>query len=203
MTQLGVGRIERQRDKAHEAAGLVLQVTDMEQVLDLLLHRLDVPIEHGRVRPDARPVNRPGHIEPSLIVQLGPEQLLMDTVAEDLRPAAGTAVEPRRFQVGQHLVHRLLRHPLDLGQFDHRKGLDMDIGLDVLHRPDQLEVILVWEPRIDPGHHVDLTNRNVAVLADPILDILDAEDICPRVVRQRIERAELASFIADIRVIDV
>ena len=45
--------MKRQRDERLEAAGLVLQLAQAEQMVDAVLRLLDVAVEHGRVRAQA------------------------------------------------------------------------------------------------------------------------------------------------------
>ena len=57
--QVGERRVlgmEGERDDAGDPAGLVLEVAQAQQVVDALLGRLDVSVEHRRVGPHARPV---------------------------------------------------------------------------------------------------------------------------------------------------
>src|SRR5574337_979907 len=136
----------------------------------------------------------PGYIEPALIVQLGSEQFFVDAVTEYLRSAARTTIEPSRLQIGQHLFHRLVGYSLDLRQLDHRKGLDLDAGSGILYGPNEIQIVLVWQLRIYPGHNVDLTNGNLVMLMDLILDILDAQHIPSWVAGRGVKRTKLASL---------
>ena len=79
-------------------SGLVLQRAQAEQVVDAVLERLDVPVEHRRVRPHPEAVRDAVHLE----VLVGRRLVVRDARAhlgvEDLGAAAGQAVEPRRAQ---------------------------------------------------------------------------------------------------------
>ena len=70
-------------------------------MLDLFLHRLDVTVKQRGVRRNTGGVDCPGNIEPPLIVQLGPKQLFVDPIAEDLGTAPGAGLEPSRSEFGQ------------------------------------------------------------------------------------------------------
>ncbi len=61
----GVGRVERERDEALEAAGLVLQLAQADEVVDALLGGLDVAVEHRAVGLEAEAVDRAGDLEPA------------------------------------------------------------------------------------------------------------------------------------------
>ena len=52
--ELGVLRLVAPGDERGEAAGLVLQLAQPEQVLEPLLDGLDVPVHHRRGRAQAR-----------------------------------------------------------------------------------------------------------------------------------------------------
>src|SRR2546423_1930960 len=62
----GVLGVERERDEGEEAARLVLELADPEDVVDTLLVRLDVTVEDRRVRRDPQRVRGPVRVEPEV-----------------------------------------------------------------------------------------------------------------------------------------
>ena len=91
----GVLRVERERDEREEAAGLVLQVAQAEQVVDPLLVGLDVAVEHRAVRRDAEAVRRAVRLEPDVRMLLAGRDQPAHAVGEDLGAAAGQRAEAR------------------------------------------------------------------------------------------------------------
>ena len=88
--------MERQRNERLEAAGLVLQLAQPDQVVDAVLRPLDVAVEHRRVRPQPEFVGLAVDAEPGLGVGLVLADLVADFGMKDLRPAAGQAAQARR-----------------------------------------------------------------------------------------------------------
>ena len=70
LAHLVVVGVERQRDERLEAAGLVLQRPRPQHVIDALLERLDVPVEHRDVRAHPQPVRGAVDGEPAIGVGL-------------------------------------------------------------------------------------------------------------------------------------
>ena len=64
MLQRRVVGMERQRDKGLEAAGFVLQLAQLEQVIHAVFVVLDVAVEHGGVRLQPQLVRRARRLQP-------------------------------------------------------------------------------------------------------------------------------------------
>ena len=62
--------MECQRNEGLEAAGLVLQRAQLEQMIDAVFVVLNVAVEHGRIRLEAQLVRRARGFEPFLAVDL-------------------------------------------------------------------------------------------------------------------------------------
>ena len=84
----GVLRVERERDEGEEAGGAVLLVAEPQQVVDALLVRLDVPVEHRAVRRDAECVCVVVDVEPIFGGLLAGCDQPAHALGEDLRAAA-------------------------------------------------------------------------------------------------------------------
>ena len=85
----GVLGMEGEGHEREEAAGLVLERAQPQQVVDALLIRLDVPVEHRAVRRDTEPVRRAVDVEPLVGMLLAGRHEPPDAVCEDLGAAAG------------------------------------------------------------------------------------------------------------------
>ena len=101
--ELGVLRLIAPGDERGEAAGLVLQIAQPEQVLEPLLHRLDRAVHHRRRRAQAGAMRVAHDVEPlvgrRLVVAV---EDLADAIDEDLGAAARNAVETGRDQPVDH-----------------------------------------------------------------------------------------------------
>jgi hypothetical protein len=121
----GVFRPEGERYEALEAARPVLQVAQPRHVIDAILRRLDVAVEHGRVRAEAGAVHLLGDVEPRVRSALVPADLLADVFGEYLGAAAGAAVEPGGDEPLDDLLVRRVRQALEVVDLDHRERLEV------------------------------------------------------------------------------
>ena len=103
--QLRMRRQERERDERLKAPRLVLQVAQAHHVRDALLERLDMPVEHRRIRLDAELMRRTRHGQPLIRRRLVRAELPAHAVGEDLRAAARDRLQPRIAQAQEHLTH--------------------------------------------------------------------------------------------------
>ena len=134
--------VKRQRNEGLKAARLVLQRAQAQHVVDPLLGRLDVAVEHGAVRAQPHLVGHPVNLQPLVGVALVVADLLPHAGREDLGAAAGERIEPRR---PQRLQHPFDRHPELLGEVEdlHRgEGLEVDARLDSLQAGEKVGVIV-------------------------------------------------------------
>jgi hypothetical protein len=70
MRQTGVLGMEGERDEGHEAARLVLGFAQEQHVVDALLQRLHMSVEHGRVRPEPKTMCGLGDVDPGRVIDL-------------------------------------------------------------------------------------------------------------------------------------
>ena len=112
--------MKRERDERLEAARLVLQRARPQHVVDALLARLDVPVQHRDVRAHAEAMGRAMDLEIALGAALVVRDLPAHALGEDLGAAAGQRIEPGRHQLAQHL---LVGHAVQI-----REERDLDGG---------------------------------------------------------------------------
>ena len=105
----GVVGMERQRNKRLEAAGLVLQRAQLEQVIDAVFVVFDVAVEHGRVGVQSDLVGESRSVEPLVAVDLVVADDVAHAVGENLGAAAGQRIHACGFQLFQRLADRELR----------------------------------------------------------------------------------------------
>ncbi len=85
LAEAGVGRLERERDEGIETAGVVLELAQPDHVVRELARRLDVPVEHRRVRLEAGLVRRAHHVQPLLPADLALADKVAHAAAETRR----------------------------------------------------------------------------------------------------------------------
>ena len=110
---VGMVGLKRPADEGREAAGLVLQLPQSLEMLDPLGQRLDVAEHHRRRAAAAQLVPDAVDVQPVVGHHLAARDLAADAIDQDLRPAAGQAPQPGRFEPLEHRSQRQLR---DLGE---------------------------------------------------------------------------------------
>ena len=200
----GVLGMERERHEGEEAARLVLERAQPQQVVDALLVRLHVAVEHRAVRRDAERVGVAMDVEPLVGVLLARRDEPPYAVGEDLGAAARQRAEPRRLQLAQHrLVRdaRELRHVVDLAG---REELQVDVRHRVVELRDDLDVVAEVDVRALAPDHVDLGEPGQLALAQRVLDeLLPRVRVGARLLLRHGERAELALHAADVRLVEI
>ena len=91
--QAGVVGMEGQRDEGLEAAGLVLQLAQADQVVDPMIGVFQMAVEHRGVRAQAQPMGRAVDVDPAAGVGLVLADLVAHLGMENLGPAAGQAAQ--------------------------------------------------------------------------------------------------------------
>src|SRR5205823_82910 len=89
----GVLRMEGERDEREEAARLVLLRPQAEEMVDALLVRLDMAVEHRAMRRDPEAVRRVVDVEPDVRMLLARRHEPAHAVGEDLCAAARQRAE--------------------------------------------------------------------------------------------------------------
>jgi len=170
-------RVERQRDERLEAAGLVLQRADAQQVVHAVLEGFHVSEQHRGVRAQAHAVRYPVHLQPLLAGRLVRRNPAPNLRVEDLGPAAGQAVEPRRTKALEHLRHGhavVNREEVDLHGGE---ALEVNVRLDALEAPEKLLVVGKREARVQTVHDVDLGRRVIHPLLELRPGLLEAHRV--------------------------
>jgi hypothetical protein len=98
--------MERERDEGEEAARLVLLLAQPQQVVDALLVRLDVAVQHRAVRRNPQSVRCVMCVEPEVRMLLAGSDQPPDAIREHLGAAAGQRAQTHVAQRAQHLLVR-------------------------------------------------------------------------------------------------
>ena len=149
--ELGVIGLIAPGDERGEAAGLVLQLAQPQQVLDALLVGLHRPVHHRRRRAQAGAMRVAHDVEPLVGGRLAVAvQQLAHAIDENLGAAAGNAVEPGRDQPVDHRRHRQLRQPREVNHLRRRQRVQLErrdsaalIGAEQILVPRQRQIGIV------------------------------------------------------------
>src|SRR3954451_15774781 len=98
--------MERERDESEKPTCAVLLFPQAEQMVDPLLVRLDVPVQHRAMRRDTEPVRRVVHVEPDVGMLLARGDEPPYALGEDLRAAPRQRPEPGVLELAQDLLVR-------------------------------------------------------------------------------------------------
>ena len=202
--ELGVLGLIAPRDERGEAAGLVLQRAQPQQVLEALLVGLDRPVHHRRRRPQAGAMRVPHDVEPFVGRRLAVAvQPLADAVDENFGAAAGNAVEAGRHQAIDDRRHRQLREAREVNDFRRRERVQLEGGIALLDRAEQILVPRQRQVGIVTALEQQLHAADGHGLVDLSKQLVEAEHVPFRRSDRPIERAEVALRDADVGVVDV
>src|SRR5215475_10544091 len=114
-----------ERYETVEPARLVLQIAQLNEVINAFFQRLDVTIQHGRIRPDAQLVNGTGNFQPTVAGNLMSCNQRPGTFCKNFSSAARTTSHTGIPQLGDDPFERLARNLREKVELDHRECLEM------------------------------------------------------------------------------
>src|SRR5439155_19770034 len=88
-------RVKGERDKTVETTSLVLQFPQPDHMIDTFLQRLDVAVQHRRVRANTHSMHRPRDLDPSRARNFVPATPRTRSLGKDVGCAAGTPSQTR------------------------------------------------------------------------------------------------------------
>jgi hypothetical protein len=168
-------------------------------VVDPLLHRLDVPVEHRHVRAQPEPVREAVDVQIAIGAALVAADLLPHALGKDLGAAAGQRIEARVHQLTQDLR---VGHVIEI-----REERDLDRGetLQVNARPypleaaQQVRVVAERQIRVQPVDDVQLGERLVGTLAQLVPGLFERHRVrLGHAGLESREGAEQAARLADV-----
>ncbi len=165
--------MERQRNERLEAAGLVLEVAEPDEMVDAVGGRLHVAVEHRGVAPQPKLVGRAVDGQPRVGVGLSRGDPAADLGIKNLGPAARQAPQAR----GDHrLQHAANRQPGPLGQpgdLDRGPCLEVQAGKGRVQAGQNIEVPIKTLVGMDAADDVQFRGPSLRRLA-PALEHLVA-----------------------------
>ena len=194
-----------ERNVGEEAAGLVLEGAQRQQVIDAVLHRLHVPVEHRAVGGDAQPVGLAVHREPFLAGELLVGDRRPRGRAEHLGPSPRQARHPRFLHPLEHLAHAQVLDARQVRDLDGGERLDLHVGVTLLEAAEHLQVIGEPQLGVQPADDVELARRVIVRgvrFGEHLLEAAGVGALFPRHPRERAEHARVAQD-ADVGRVDV
>ncbi len=120
--------VKRQRDEGLKAASLVLQGSELEQVIDAVRIVFNVAVEHGRIRFEAQLVRRARGFKPLIAVDFVIADDRPHARGEYLRAAAGHGVHARLAQLEKGFFDAQLGAAGQKRDLHHGEGLNVHLG---------------------------------------------------------------------------
>ena len=179
--ELGVLGLIAPGDERGEAAGLVLQRAQPQQVLEALLVRLDGAVHHRRRRAQPGAVRVAHHVEPFVGGRLAVAvQQLAHAIDEDLGAAARNAVEPGGDETIDDRRHRQLRQARQVNHLRRRQRVQLERRIALLDRAEQILVPRQRQVGIVAALQQQLDAADGDRLVDLPEDLVEAEHVAVR-----------------------
>ena len=191
-------------DERLEAARLVLDVAQSDEVLQALLDRLHMTVEHRRVRAYAERMCGLHRLDP-----LGGRRLLWTddrahAIRENLRAAARKRRKSRLLQKREHLLDAFSRHLGKMHDLNGRKRLDVGIGQSRLDLAHNAEIVVERLRRMKRRDDVDFAEPpDFLRLGKDARDVRLLHHIAMTLAFRHLKGAQGAARRADIRQIDM
>src|SRR5436190_4252188 len=129
------------RDEALKATGLVLKLTQPDQMIHAFFVGFYVTVKHRGIGADSHLVHRSRHLKPPLSRNLVPGDQGTRALRKDLGPTTRTTAESRLTKPLDDGFERLLRELHEEVQFDHRECLQVNLR-ETLPQPfEQIGVV--------------------------------------------------------------
>src|SRR5260370_14347562 len=152
--------MEGERNEGDQAAGLILQFAELDQVIDAVLFILDVTVEHGAVRMKTELMGDAGGVEPLLAGQLVVANDAATPVVEDFGAAAGEGVHASVLQPLQRFADRNFGALGQIADFDHRESLEVHLREALLQAAQHLAVPVECELGVESADDVEFGARS-------------------------------------------
>jgi len=156
MIEGGVLGVKGQRDEGLEAAGFVLDLAQLEEMVDAVFVVLDVAIEHGGIGAEAVFMGQARGVEPLAAVDLVIADDRAHAGGEDFGAAAGHGIDSRFAHADQGFVDGELGTAGQVRDFNHGEGLDMYLGETHFQAADKIEKIFEGQIGMEAADDVEL-----------------------------------------------
>jgi hypothetical protein len=197
-------RLEGERNEASEPAGFILHLPQLAEVVDALLERLDMPVEHGAGAAATHLVPDPMDIEPFGGAFLAAAKLVADVGIEDLCAPTGKRAQTSVPKSSEGVGDRELEDTLgQMANLDRCEGFDDQVWVESAHSLEQFDVPLLFQSGVQPADHVNLSNAGSQRFFDSRGNVIYRTLKGVGIPLLRRKGAKLTRENAQIRVVDV
>src|SRR5207237_4604660 len=174
-------------------------------MLDTVINRLDVSVEHRAIRPNSEAMRGTVHLNPVFTCKLLIGDRHANALAEDLGAAAGKCVEAGFTQRDEDVFDRHLVDARDVRDFYSGEGLDVYMRVSRLEPAKHLAVVLETCFHVEAADDVELLRQTVGSGVSLRIYLIERVVISTLFLGETREGAEHAGFaqIADVGRIDV
>src|SRR5438034_1664193 len=152
-------RLECERNKPAKPAGFILKLAQLAQMIDTLLERFDVAVEHGAGAAAPHPMPNPMDIEPFLGGFFAAANPIPHLGIKNFGAATGNGTKSVRAQKLERLRDRHLENSLSkMANFNGGKGFDVQIAIESAQSSQEFQVPLLFQRRVQTADHMDFGN---------------------------------------------
>ena len=170
-----LGGDEGQRHQLGEAAGILLQVAQAQQMACPVLHLVDMAEHDGGRRAQADLVGGAHDVEPLVGRDLVGAEDVAHFVVEHLGGRAGQAAQAGIAQLCKIVGDRQAERRGAMPDLERREGVDMHAWDRLAHGGADVEIMLAGVLRVDTALHADFGGAAVPGFARATHDFLDRE----------------------------
>ena len=195
--------VKSQWNERDEAVSLVLQSTQLYQVIGAVFLVLQMSVQHGAIRVHAQFMSNPRRFQPLITSQLVIADNAPHALRKNFRATTRHRIHPGIAQPDQHVADRHLLAPRKVPDLHHRERLQMNLWIPFLQATQHLAEPVQVQFRMQPAHNVELGDLFTPALTGRLPNLLQRHRVGIRVPLLFPKSAETATGDAHIRRVDM
>src|SRR4029077_17959365 len=196
-------RYKGERNKPGKSAGLILEFTQLPDVIDSLFDRFDMSKYHCAGTAPSHFVPDPVHLFPFFGGFLAAADSIADHRIENFRTASRQGIEPGVTHCLKRCLQRELKDALgNMPDFNGCKRFDVEAWIEVAKLSQHFEIPLARQRRMKSPHHMHFCNSTGERAARSLNNLWDCNFEGMRIALSRSKGTELAGQNANVRIID-
>ena len=172
-------------------------------MIDALFFRLDVPVQHRRIRVQPRLMRLARRIEPHLPARFVIANNLAHARMENFGAATRAGIHASFFHLLQNFFRRNLRDARKEMHFDHGERFEMNPGAALFQPAHHLQIVIEGQIRMQPANDVEFRRAFAHALFCALVNLFQCVNVCAGSVRIATKRTQPAMRQAHVRRIDV
>src|ERR1051326_406033 len=190
---MGLVRFESKRHKTGESSGLILELTQLAQVISTMCQRFDVSVKHRAGAAAAHGVPGAMDIEPFGSGFLAPANLVTHDWIENLGATSSDRTKSGCPQSFQRIANGHSKDSLSqMSNLDRGKCLDVQLRVERAESPQEIEIPIFVQGGMQAAYHVYFGDAQRKRVRHGTHDFLNSVFKGVRVALPGCKRAELA-----------